>query len=369
MSRKKPFAYDPLSQNPSTLQKTDSMIYGDEVDIAIPQIDKRMATPISIFEINADPAQPRRAIPSSIRQDWDGDVRLVPNLLKEWINFAEAQMGDTIDIRSYIQSHLDGDEDSRELHPNVDKFFALLTLARSIYSEGLTNPITIVSLSPKVYRVETGERRWLAYHLLNMYTDDDEKWSKIPAIVVSGDRSVWRQAIENNQREDLTAIELARQVALLLMDVHREQGVTFAPFSDFTHERDFYAQVADGVKWRIPRGMGERILVAMGLPNKVQLSRYRDILNLSYEQWDFADENAIPEFRIREMLSADKLPTGNLSSPTPPSKTPYMEQFWAFYDRIAKKNTQIAGRVGEAERRQMADALRKLADDLEKNRK
>lgn len=48
----------------------------------------------------------------------------------------------------------------------------------------------------------------------------------------------------------------------------------------------------------------------------------------------------------------------------PPQKG-RMAKFWANFEGFAKKNVQLARKAGEAERRQMADALRKLADELE----
>ncbi|MDX2078696.1 MAG: hypothetical protein SFZ02_19850 [bacterium] len=55
----------------------------------------------------------------------------------------------------------------------------------------------------------------------------------------------------------------------------------------------------------------------------------------------------------------------------PPALPPVkgrMAKFWANFELFSKKNVQIASRAGEAERRQMADALRKLADDLERRK-
>jgi len=59
----------------------------------------------------------------------------------------------------------------------------------------------------------------------------------------------------------LNAIAKARQFALLLMDLHGADH--FDPFNAFEHEQDFYAQVADGTQWRIPRGKGEVLLRQM----------------------------------------------------------------------------------------------------------
>jgi len=370
MPPKKPYGSgkaNPLQKStlPDLTELTDT-IYGTQ-GLDIPDIDRRVAMPIDIFAISPDPSQPRRAIPKIIAQAFKGNPYNPQTLLDAWHRHSEQELGHEIDIRSRLYHLGDGDEDTKDIPVNTKKFLSLISLATSIRSEGLTNPITIIGVNR--YRIETGERRWLAYHLLNMYADEGDKWLQIPAIVVDGVRGVWRQAIENNQRESLTAIEMARQLAILLMDIYTEQGEEFPRYEQFKHERDFYAQVADGVKWRVPRGMGDKILVATGLGSRAQLQQYRDLLNLSRELWDYADENNLPERQIREMLAKGMSTVVDINPPTLPSKTPYMEQFWSFYDKMTKKHTQIASRVGEAERRQMADALRKLADDLEKTRK
>lgn len=49
----------------------------------------------------------------------------------------------------------------------------------------------------------------------------------------------------------------------------------------------------------------------------------------------------------------------------PPPPKGRMAKFWTNFEGFAKKNAQLARKAGEAERRQMADALRKLADELE----
>jgi hypothetical protein len=55
--------------------------------------------------------------------------------------------------------------------------------------------------------------------------------------------------------------------------------------------------------------------------------------------------------------------------PAPPLESGKLSKFWHDFESFSKKHTLSASRVGDAERRQMADALRKLADDLEKTKK
>lgn len=178
---------------------------------------------------------------------------------------------------------------------------AVINLAGSIYRDGLLNAITIVQRGDQ-YQLETGERRWLAYHLLYAHTQD-EQWSKIPARTVE-QINVWRQASENNARADLNAIGRARQLALLLMDLLEREGQQFATFNQFDGEREFYAQVADGLVYGIPKGKGQLLLDAMGLQNGVQLRQYRRLLRLPDRVWQLADDFGWPENLIhREILT------------------------------------------------------------------
>jgi hypothetical protein len=109
---------------------------------------------------------------------------------------------------------------------------------------------------------------------------------------------VWRQAFENNARTDLGAIAKARQLALLLMDLHRDKP--FARREQFEHERDFYAQVADGQAFSI-RGNAEQIVSAMGVNNRSVITRYRNLLKLPYLVWEVADDLNWPERKLRPL--------------------------------------------------------------------
>src|SRR5690606_25072022 len=124
----------------------------------------------------------------------------------------------------------------------------VIELAASIYQEGLLNPISLVRYGEDRFLLETGERRWLAYHLLHHYAPDDGKrdqWAKIPAQFVDG-VDVWRQAAENSMRADLNAISKARQYAILLMALEQEiNGSRFESYQDLIAaggtDRAYYA--------------------------------------------------------------------------------------------------------------------------------
>lgn len=124
---------------------------------------------------------------------------------------------------------------------------------------------------------------------------------------------VWRQAVENNARDNLNAISKARQLALLMMHIHGQEN--FRGFDEFDHEMQFYAQVADGSKYRIPRGKGEKLASALNLSSPKQIRDYRRIFKLSPQMWDRADEENWTEGRIRTELAEHRhsAPNGTVS--------------------------------------------------------
>ena len=80
---------------------------------------------------------------------------------------------------------------------------ALNELASSIRELGIIQPITLRKVADGKYQIIAGERRWRASQLAGL--------TRIPAYIVSvEDQGVMEMAlVENIQREDLNAIEIA----------------------------------------------------------------------------------------------------------------------------------------------------------------
>lgn len=260
---------------------------------------------INIFEILPDPQQPRRAVPLSILSGWDGStISIKSQLLNPWFNAFGHEVGMTYDeVKSRIEAVVWGKapdrEESHKSGPFEASLFKIVDLAASIRDKGLINPITIFTIKDtEFYRIETGERRWLAYHLLSNL--EAAGWFKIPARVIEAP-NIWKQAYENNTRDNLSAIAKARQFSLLLME-SLKPNFQFEPFDAFANEQDFYAQVADGNAFPIPRGSGEKLVAAIGVQNTRQLRDLRRLLKLPPEIWKVADERAWREGRLRQML-------------------------------------------------------------------
>jgi hypothetical protein len=279
-----------------SLVQTDNEIFGGQS----PTGQRQVAKPISIFDIHPDPVQPRRAIPSVVLNSWNyGDPHV---LYAYWLNFAEMELsGDESNGASeeWLRARVVGQYEEEwnfpdELGPVMRSLLEVADLAGSILRDGLTNPITVVQRGDQ-YAIETGERRWLAYQLLYEVTRD-VKWSKIPARAVET-FDVFRQAAENNQRQNLNAISRARQYAILLMAMHPQKE--FAPYEVFQSDQAYYAQALD---LNTPYGQSETLLNAMGVTHRSALTDMRTILSVPLEVWTAADDENWSARRILELL-------------------------------------------------------------------
>ncbi len=99
---------------------------------------------------------------------------------------------------------------------------ALQELATSIRELGIIQPITLRKMSGDTYQIIAGERRWRASQLAGL--------TKIPAYIVTvEDQNAMEMAlVENIQREDLNAIE----IALAYQHLADETGMTQAKISE-----------------------------------------------------------------------------------------------------------------------------------------
>lgn len=281
-----------------------------------------------IESISPNPSQPRRAIPASVRHYWSGssDFESMASFFSNWLKDINEVERPLLDIKEPfpLDDFLEGNQTSRtegidkedELEQISNKrvgakeqsLMLVVELASSIKRDGLINPISIAQKGV-LWEIETGERRWLAYHLLNWRMGGDD-WQKIPARQVDS-VNIWRQATENNARADLNAIAKARQFALLLMDVRAEKSDdTFDDFANFEHEQNFYAQVSNGREYNVPYGMGEQLINAMGISDVGQLRHLRRLLRLPSVVWTVADDlNWTENFIQKNIISTDETET------------------------------------------------------------
>ena len=360
--------FDSTLNGAPTPVDTDSAIFGK-----IAEIDegRQIAKPVSIFDIYPDPVQPRRAVPSPVRQHWDGHPDTIADMLNHWHSMVIEERN-SFDINPYLLAQEDVDRPEK-IGPIEASFLDIIELAASIRKNGLTNPITITQVGD-IYRLETGERRWMAYHILYAFFEAEQKnWEKIPARIVKHS-DVWRQAAENGVRANLNAIGRARQLALLIMELYRNLGTTFQSYEQIVQpgisDRVYYAQVSEGSHYDIPKGQGEAIINAMGLKQSSQMREYRALLRLPDEVWQIADDLNWTQGRIRSLQRKAKDSSKKLVSlavmeaqaeryrvgiPTPSSPTPPSEKSRVEENRLlsGKKKRylgnmkRLAQRVGE----------------------
>lgn len=281
---------------PITMEQVASEMYGT---LDLPSSNKVVARPVMLTDIKPDVKQPRRIIPAGIRKGWTGDVSKIPDMLRDWRIMAEKALGESLDPVALVSKFTDGREADKDMPAIAEEYLALCALAASINRDGLAYAIQITGRNaPHV--IVTGERRYMAHWLLKTLLGP--KWESISAVVVN-EPDVWLQAAENGNRRSLNAIAFARQLALLIMEMYTgDDGVHFDDIGFFNHEREFYAQVANGNIWRIKKGMGERVLQVTGLTSLAQVNQYRALLSISNELWDEADTNNWTEGRIRGVV-------------------------------------------------------------------
>lgn len=381
-------ADDPFdSQNPSEQStpnnswvQTDSQIFGDSSifnDLAAADAAVERVKAVSIFSIQPDSTQPRRAVPTIVRKTWDGTAMGVADMLKVWWGAAQDERkGRPFDLGAYLVSdeteRSDGDF---KPGPIESAFMSIITLAASIRRDGLTNPVTVAPVGSGQYQLETGERRWLAYHLLYAWFDGHEgrpneqnTWAHIPTRQVK-EVDVWRQANENNARANLNAISKARQLAVLLMDLNGRAN--FRPFHTFDHEHHYYAQAVD---YRAPDGMGEQLMNAMGVNSRATISYYRGMLRLPDKIWEGGDDLNLPEeilYKLSllpehealeryEQIVAERAGSGP-KSPVELPKADYAPGTKRHFAQMARAVTRAApGKHDQNER--ALEALRELRD-------
>ncbi len=151
---------------------------------------------IPIDQIRPDPAQPRKLLP--------------PDLVE-----VLASGGAAFDILDQLRARAERDKWTRERLKELD------ALAHSIGEDGLMNPIRVIADSDELYRIEEGERRWWAHHIL--VQQGKECFQTIPAFVVEptsvSSGLLRRRVAENVLRSNFTAIELGRAMASRIQEI------------------------------------------------------------------------------------------------------------------------------------------------------
>lgn len=253
--------------------------------------------------IRPDPVQPRRVLPEQIHRKFH-DSRLTPTqALRELVQIAQVSARQNGRPFSNVLELLpDADSENEETvkqSPEEETLCDLVNLAVTIRDDGQVNPLTVVDMTEgvtRLYRIETGERRYWATWILRDFIPGYEHDGMIDCIIVPSEKSsIFRQAKENTARKGLSAIAMARQAALLLLTVHGYEIPVHAV------DNDFYGQALE-LDLRGKREYTETILSAMGGIDKRRFSQYKLLLQLSDEALETADRHNLDEFRLRPVL-------------------------------------------------------------------
>ena len=114
------------------------------------------------------------------------------------------------------------EDTTSDFSPEEQLLRDLVNLAVTIRDDGQVNPLTVVDVSQgvtRLFRIETGERRYWATWLLRDFIPEYTGDGMIPCIIIPEERSsIFRQAKENTARSGLTAVAMARQAALAAAD-------------------------------------------------------------------------------------------------------------------------------------------------------
>jgi len=256
--------------------------------------------------VRPDPVQPRRVLPESIHLNFHNNRVTPTQALRELVQIVQIAARQRGRPFNGLLELLPNADDEREDEPNVNLspeeilLRDLVNLAVTIRDDGQVNPLTVVDVSQgvtRLFRIETGERRywatWLLRDFIPGYTGD----GMIPCIIIPANKSsVFRQAKENAARSGLTAVAMARQAALLLLTVHGYEIPAYAVGNDF------YRQ-ALGLDLRAKREYTDAVLSAMGGIKKSQFSLIKSLLNLSDEALELADRFGIEEYKLRYIIA------------------------------------------------------------------
>ncbi|MBK9747533.1 MAG: hypothetical protein IPO91_12225 [Chloroflexi bacterium] len=255
--------------------------------------------------VRPDPVQPRRVLPESIHLRFHNNHVTPTQALRELVQIvqiAARQRGRP--FNSVLELLPKADDEHEEetavnLSPEEQLLHDLVNLAVTIRDDGQVNPLTVVDVSQgitRLFRIETGERRYWATWLLRDFIPNYTGDGMIPCIIIpERQSSVFRQAKENTARSGLTAVALARQAALLLLTVHGYEIPAYAIGNDF------YRQALD-LDLRSKREYTDMILSAMGGIKRGQFSYIKGLLRLSDEALELADRHNIEEKKLRYVI-------------------------------------------------------------------
>ncbi|MBQ9644905.1 MAG: ParB/RepB/Spo0J family partition protein [Prevotella sp.] len=194
---------------------------------------------------------------------------------------------DTTGVKTQGSSNLN-EIPIEQIEPNPDQprrefdQTALQELASSIQNMGIIAPITLRQVSAERYQIIAGERRWRASQIAGL--------KSIPAYIrTADDESVMELAlVENIQREDLNAIEialayehLAETSGMTQEKISERVGKSRTAVTNYMRLLKLPVQIQMALKNREIDMGHARALLALDSPS-MQLKLFRDVLKNQY---------------------------------------------------------------------------------------
>lgn len=194
---------------------------------------------------------------------------------------------DTTDVRTQGSSNLN-EIPIEQIEPNPDQprrefdETAMQELAASIQNMGIIAPITLRQVSADRYQIIAGERRWRASQIAGL--------KAIPAYIrTANDENVMELAlVENIQREDLNAIEialayehLAETNGMTQERISERVGKSRTAVTNYMRLLKLPAQIQMALKNREIDMGHARALLSLDSPS-MQLKLFRDVLKNQY---------------------------------------------------------------------------------------
>ena len=194
---------------------------------------------------------------------------------------------DTSDVLTQGSSNLN-EIPIDQIEPNPDQprrefdEAAMQELATSIQNMGIIAPITLRQVAPDHYQIIAGERRWRASQMAGLQA--------IPAYIrTANDENVMELAlVENIQREDLNAIEialayehLAETSGMTQEKISERVGKSRTAVTNYMRLLKLPAQIQMALKNREIDMGHARALLSLDSPS-MQLKLFRDVLKNQY---------------------------------------------------------------------------------------
>ena len=207
----------------------------------------------------------------------------------------------------------------------------LQELAKSIQEIGIVQPITLHQMENGKYQIIAGERRWRASQLVGL--------THIPAYIRTiKDENVMEMAlVENIQREDLNAIEIALAYEHLMEasgmtqeKVSERVGKSRAAVANYVRLLKLPAQVQMALQNKEIDMGHARALLSLDSPS-LQIKLFKDIVKHNYSVRKV--EEIVKKIKEGDDIQKNKKPSGSKRLP---------EEFNLLKDRLSKfLNTKV----------------------------